>query len=882
MNKGFLDRNRIGTYEIFYLLLIYILSFIATYFLTTFRVYFVIADFHIHFLPFVVFLLVVACYQVRWLQIISVFIVAFSNLIITGFGNARDTVSVFVLYIIVGIAVYFAIKTISSIVSNRLLRLFYLFSISMLTMYSSILTVKLLELDYLLTIHKIYHFEVPWLTIIINSLIALLFSAPLIYRFRFMQVETFSTERSFTEFRRSLIVVLLGFAVIMAFGEYSNLQDHLYFAEREREANLSQESRRVLEAFGRSYSIYTSILTDDISYLSKLLGAQWRIKTFLPQRLSIIFTQNSQYGVESCFLLEEDSSVEFFAGLKPDDLLRKKIARNIQGKIPLYPEKNKQTLLKKLYLRHGEKLYKVLIAPVYRTEPNPLTGESPDYKRNGYVVSLVDYETFLKKVQKASSFRKVVLFNAFVDEDGKISFVIQDFPASFSYDDQKKIIAEALEKSKRLIKAKREFFAINHKEYYLYASVHDRGKNIKLVSGVILDSSEGYRMFQNSLNHLRVGSFWNLSVLLLVALAIISYMVAMNYDLEKNLEKKEKERLEAISGRFEVLDSVISNFPLVVILLDESMNIKLKNIFADVLLEKLKEKNISFAETPFIKLVAETFESGLTKRKEIIIGGRIFGTTASFLQIENEKFVILVLSDITEFRKMQQAAIIESRNLLISSLTRDLSYYLNEYLQVAYLNTELALTKSAGNSQVAESLMKVKESLDNFNRLSRSITYLSGGMTSKNEPVEFDITMLVTKAVEVLMPVIKEYSIETDIITERKLGVYANPDRVDQVLLTILQFSIDHLSVVTAPRKLKVSFEETPESIVVRIHNNGPPFSEELKESIFSQFYTERKTGLGFGLFIARELAQYDGGKISLESSDEWGVIFVIEYPKTI
>lgn len=70
---------------------------------------------------------------------------------------------------------------------------------------------------------------------------------------------------------------------------------------------------------------------------------------------------------------------------------------------------------------------------------------------------------------------------------------------------------------------------------------------------------------------------------------------------------------------------------------------------------------------------------------------------------------------------------------------------------------------------------------------------------------------------------------------------------------------------------------------VVMVTDNGPGIDPSHGESIFRPYFSMRKRGKGLGLYIARELVEYHGGKLHLDASGEADGrlrTFVLELPK--
>ena len=72
---------------------------------------------------------------------------------------------------------------------------------------------------------------------------------------------------------------------------------------------------------------------------------------------------------------------------------------------------------------------------------------------------------------------------------------------------------------------------------------------------------------------------------------------------------------------------------------------------------------------------------------------------------------------------------------------------------------------------------------------------------------------------------------------------------------------------------------------VVMVTDNGPGIDAAYAEAVFKPYYSTRKRGKGLGLYIARELVEYHGGRLYLDASGESDGrlrTFVLELPKEV
>ena len=111
-------------------------------------------------------------------------------------------------------------------------------------------------------------------------------------------------------------------------------------------------------------------------------------------------------------------------------------------------------------------------------------------------------------------------------------------------------------------------------------------------------------------------------------------------------------------------------------------------------------------------------------------------------------------------------------------------------------------------------------------------------------------------------------------------------DRIAQVLSNLvanaLQYGCDDGAV-------KVVAQGHGEDVVLRVHNQGQPISGPAMKTIFDPMVRQpgpegdkHPTGLGLGLYIAREIATAHGGTIEVTSTRKEGTTFVVQLPRSL
>lgn len=110
------------------------------------------------------------------------------------------------------------------------------------------------------------------------------------------------------------------------------------------------------------------------------------------------------------------------------------------------------------------------------------------------------------------------------------------------------------------------------------------------------------------------------------------------------------------------------------------------------------------------------------------------------------------------------------------------------------------------------------------------------------------------------------------------LAVMAERNRLEQVLLNLLQNAIEALRDTVDPT-VSLDVQTRGRRVTIRIADNGPGVSPEVRERLFTPFTTDKRDGMGLGLVISRDIVAGFGGELSLEPTPR-GAAFVIRLEK--
>lgn len=117
---------------------------------------------------------------------------------------------------------------------------------------------------------------------------------------------------------------------------------------------------------------------------------------------------------------------------------------------------------------------------------------------------------------------------------------------------------------------------------------------------------------------------------------------------------------------------------------------------------------------------------------------------------------------------------------------------------------------------------------------------------------------------------------------DETLFALADPILIQQVVINLLGNAVESMAETEArDAKLTIRARNSGEDTIdISIADTGCGVSAELKEKIFTPFFSTKREGLGIGLSIARSIIQLHNGRLWLERNDGKGTVFHFTLPK--
>ncbi len=141
---------------------------------------------------------------------------------------------------------------------------------------------------------------------------------------------------------------------------------------------------------------------------------------------------------------------------------------------------------------------------------------------------------------------------------------------------------------------------------------------------------------------------------------------------------------------------------------------------------------------------------------------------------------------------------------------------------------------------------------------------------------KFDIAGLIEDVIEIHQPKADQKNIVLNSETEGGLFVFADPDKMEQVLDNLISNAIKY----TTEGSIKVTAKKRDKEVEISVIDTGIGIGEEHLERLFDRFYrtdkarSRDKGGTGLGLAVVKGILKAHGSEIEVESKAGKGSMF--------
>jgi PAS domain S-box-containing protein len=248
------------------------------------------------------------------------------------------------------------------------------------------------------------------------------------------------------------------------------------------------------------------------------------------------------------------------------------------------------------------------------------------------------------------------------------------------------------------------------------------------------------------------------------------------------------------------------------------------------------------------------------------------------------------LMDITETRHAQEALARSSDELahvtritMLGELAASIAHEVTQPIAAIMTSGGAAqrwLNRPA--PEISEAVQSIAQMIRDAKRADEVIQRIRS-MARKRErlPATVDLNGIVGESVELVRRELERHRIELRLdFAVPSLTACCDRVQLQQVLINLVMNSVQAMSDVTGPRRLRIAtrqFGEAQAQVIVQ--DSGSGISEENAQRLFNTFFTTKADGMGMGLSICRSIVEAHGGRIWAESPATGGAVLQFVLP---
>jgi signal transduction histidine kinase len=216
------------------------------------------------------------------------------------------------------------------------------------------------------------------------------------------------------------------------------------------------------------------------------------------------------------------------------------------------------------------------------------------------------------------------------------------------------------------------------------------------------------------------------------------------------------------------------------------------------------------------------------------------------------------------------------------ALSASIAHELNQPLGAVQINSEFMKLQLA-TGRADEALLKdlaEKIVADNL-RAGSIIQSLRSIFNDENTSLNpINLGDIVQSVLQITAPELSRRQINIKLHLDSKTIARVNAPEIQQVLLNILNNAIQALSnIERTDKEITIETARDQDTVTLSITDNGPGIPNEQQAIMFELSSSEKRSGMGLGLWLCKQIVQRNNGSIEYIHMPEGGAKFLVRLP---
>lgn len=236
---------------------------------------------------------------------------------------------------------------------------------------------------------------------------------------------------------------------------------------------------------------------------------------------------------------------------------------------------------------------------------------------------------------------------------------------------------------------------------------------------------------------------------------------------------------------------------------------------------------------------------------------------------------VVVFEDVTEYHRLETRLSQMERLAEIGQMTATIAHEIRNPLTALKGAADLLMQEEDLPEQVQTYVDIIRQEVTRLNDIAEEFLEFARPFVLNRRIVA--LRPMLERLMQALTPYFKEAKITAQLEVVGEPNAMIDPARIEQVLRNLIQNAIQAMP--TGGRLILRAGEENSK-VYLQVQDTGEGIPPEIREKIFSPFYTTRTRGTGLGLSIVQKIVQAHQGEVRVECPAEGGSIFTVWLPK--
>jgi nitrogen-specific signal transduction histidine kinase len=237
---------------------------------------------------------------------------------------------------------------------------------------------------------------------------------------------------------------------------------------------------------------------------------------------------------------------------------------------------------------------------------------------------------------------------------------------------------------------------------------------------------------------------------------------------------------------------------------------------------------------------------------------------------------IIFIKDRTDYYRWQGAVKKAERLAITAGLVGSLAHELRNPLSAAKALLQLTRQKDEAHRSGGY-IDLVERELDRVTRLLNEFLLLGKPAEKHEKPVQ--LASLLRELNPLLESEANNYGSALLMDLRSDPSIHADSGQLTQVVMNLIR---NAAQAAGERGKIFLSLHERDQNAVLTIKDTGPGINPNIKDKLFSPFFTTKERGTGLGLPVVQAIVHNHSGEIWVENAEEGGAVFQVVLPSYI